>query len=163
MARAGLALERAFGVAGERAALQFLAAQRRRLIGLPESTIGRLSSQKCRLHGFSGFESEVSIWVMLSTNVSHQFSPTPDNCISQVIRTPRPGGYICLHVEGVMNRFFEIQKCLTIAALLLSGCSSFAGSKMVTDEGSRIQTGSTKPSSNASDWRELARSSEQTF
>lgn len=44
-----------------------------------------------------------------------------------------------------MNRFFKIEKCLAIAALLLSGCSSFAGSKMVTDDGSRIQIGSTKP------------------
>ena len=44
-----------------------------------------------------------------------------------------------------MNRFFKIERCLAIAALLLSGCSSFAGSKMVTDDGPRIQIGSTKP------------------
>jgi mono/diheme cytochrome c family protein len=44
-----------------------------------------------------------------------------------------------------MNKVVKIEKCLAIAALLLSGCSGFAESKIVATDKSRVQVGSTNP------------------
>ena len=44
-----------------------------------------------------------------------------------------------------MNKVVKIEKCLAIAALLLSGCSGFGESKIIATDKSRVQVGSTNP------------------